>query len=112
MEKKEIKISLWTFYILAAAIIILIAVIAIGWLTVVKNKNNDMPNSIIENNKENQNLIGNVQNNMTNQTTVSTQKEPTKININSSLVQQILKRIEWTQRRFCIRKYISYRRIY
>lgn len=35
-EKKEIKINLWTFYVLVAAIVILLAATISGWLLVAK----------------------------------------------------------------------------
>lgn len=35
-EKKEIKINLWTFYVLVAAIFILLAATISGWLLVAK----------------------------------------------------------------------------
>lgn len=35
-EKKEIKINLWTFYVLVASIIILLAATISGWVIVAK----------------------------------------------------------------------------
>lgn len=35
-EKKEIKINLWTFYVLVAALVILAATIISGWFLVAK----------------------------------------------------------------------------
>ena len=37
-EKKEIKINLWTFYVLVAALVILAATTISGWLLVAKQK--------------------------------------------------------------------------
>ena len=37
-EKKEMKISLWTFYVLVAALVILLASTVSGWLLVAKQK--------------------------------------------------------------------------
>ena len=37
-EKKEMKISLWTFYVLVASLIILLAATVSGWLLVAKQK--------------------------------------------------------------------------
>lgn len=38
-EKKEIKINLWTFYVLVASLIILLAATISGWLVVAKQNN-------------------------------------------------------------------------
>lgn len=35
-EKKEMKISLWTFYVLVAALVILLAATVSGWVLVAK----------------------------------------------------------------------------
>lgn len=45
-EKKQIKINLWTFYMLVASLIILLAATISGWLLVVKQNNQ---NTQIEN---------------------------------------------------------------
>ena len=37
-EKKEIKINLWTFYVLVAALVILAATTISGWFLVAKQK--------------------------------------------------------------------------
>lgn len=37
-DKKEIKINLWTFYVLVAAIVILAATTISGWFLVAKQK--------------------------------------------------------------------------
>lgn len=35
-EKKELKIGLWTFYVLVASVIVLLAATVSGWLLVVR----------------------------------------------------------------------------
>lgn len=42
-EKKQIKINLWTFYMLVASLIILLAATISGWLLVVKQNNQNTP---------------------------------------------------------------------
>ncbi len=48
-EKKEIKISLWTFYVLVASVIILLAATIFGWLQVAKQNLNNNENELPEN---------------------------------------------------------------
>lgn len=50
-EKKEIKISLWTFYVLVAAVVVLIGVVIIGGFNSIK-KEQQVDNTIIENNEQ------------------------------------------------------------
>lgn len=38
-EKKEIKISLWTFYVLIASLVVLLATTVSGWLLIAKQNN-------------------------------------------------------------------------
>ena len=43
-EKKQIKMNLWTFYVLVAAIVILIGATILGWVKVAEmNKANPTP---------------------------------------------------------------------
>lgn len=42
-EKKQIKINLWTFYMLVASLIILLAATISGWLLVAKQNNQNTP---------------------------------------------------------------------
>ena len=53
MEKKQIKMSLWTFYVLVAALVILIGAVVFGWVKVVEKNNATEPikNQQIEANK-------------------------------------------------------------
>lgn len=46
MEKKEIKISLWLFYVIVAGIVLLIGATAIGWITIGKYKQQEGNTSV------------------------------------------------------------------
>lgn len=48
-EKKEIKINLWTFYVLVASVIILLAATVLGWMQVAKQNQNEPQNKLPEN---------------------------------------------------------------
>lgn len=48
-EKKEIKINLWTFYVLVASVIILLAATVLGWMQVAKQNQNEPQNQLPEN---------------------------------------------------------------
>lgn len=54
-EKKELKISLWTFYVLLAALIVLLAATVSGWLLVARTnmRQGNMPqnNTVVEQQK-------------------------------------------------------------
>lgn len=47
-EKKEMKISLWTFYVLIASLVILLTATVSGWLLVAKQ--NEAEKNLLENN--------------------------------------------------------------
>lgn len=58
-ERKEIKINLWTFYVLVASVVILLAATVLGWMQVAKqndNSENKLPenpaNAIVNNVEE------------------------------------------------------------
>ena len=48
-KKKEIKINLWTFYVLVASVIILLAATVLGWMQVAKQNQNEPQNKLPEN---------------------------------------------------------------
>jgi len=50
-EKKELKISLWTFYVLVAAVVVLLAATVSGWLLVARQ--NMAENKLPQNNVQN-----------------------------------------------------------
>lgn len=54
-EKKEIKISLWTFYVLVASLVVLLSSTVSGWLLVARQniaeKNLATNNSVVEQKK-------------------------------------------------------------
>ncbi len=47
-EKKEMKISLWTFYVLVAALIVLLVATASGWILVAQ-QNKDIKDKLPSN---------------------------------------------------------------
>lgn len=75
-EKKEIKISLWTFYVLVAAIVVLIGAVVIGALNVQKQQNNKQNGETVGNNEQGQQQVADVD-------------KIEQLNVNSELVQEL-----------------------
>lgn len=54
-EKKELKISLWTFYVLLASVVVLLAATISGWLLVartnIRQANMPQNNTVMEQQK-------------------------------------------------------------
>ncbi len=72
-EKKEIKISLWTFYVLIAAMVLLIGAVVMGWLKVEEKSNT--PQTMTQNEQQqNTQVAGN---------------KNEELNVDSELVQKL-----------------------
>lgn len=70
-EKKEIKISLWSFYVLLASIVVLVGAVIVGGLSVVRQENNKQQGENLENQQ------------------VAENDKVQQLNVNSELVQKL-----------------------
>ena len=85
-EKKEIKISLWTFYVLVAAIVVLVGAVVIGALNVQKQQNNKQNGETIGNNEQGQQQVADVD-------------KVEQLNVNSELVQKLYSYVSYIEPR-------------